>query len=85
MSDENNNLVESPTEVVGSEARPEDSCAPAGLSDVMALWLRINAAKVRLAAATEPLERIALRNEIGDLSQRIRKAQRRGTQNDAHE
>jgi hypothetical protein len=45
--------------------------------DETALWLRLNAAKLRLALATDLQERIDLRNEIGDLSQRIRKAQRR--------
>lgn len=47
--------------------------------DETALWLKLNHAKVRLATCDDVLERIALRNEIGDLSQRIRRAQRKGT------
>jgi hypothetical protein len=47
--------------------------------DETALWLRLNRAKVCLALAADVQERIDLRNEIGELSQRIRRAQRKGT------
>jgi hypothetical protein len=53
----------------------DDNATSSDDLDETALWLRLNHAKVRLAVATEVEERIRLRNEIGDLSQRIRRAQ----------
>ncbi len=51
--------------------------------DETALWLRLNAAKARLAVEMNIEERIALRNEIGDLTQRIRRAQHKAAKTGA--